>query len=89
MDKVMTYYWKKSLIGSEDKIVARSYKATKGFIFDMGTAFDDRHPVSELRRFFVTRHTICETMKNLTYMQKELQKEYPNAEIYTTEEKYR
>lgn len=86
---IMTYYWKKGLLDMEDTIIARRYKTSRGYIFDIGTAFEDKYPATTLRGFFETRHTICETKKDVLYMERELRKQYPNAEIYTTEEEYR
>lgn len=61
LQKSMTYYWKKAICGQgEDEIVARSYETSRGTVFECGTAFEHRYPVSNLRDFFATQSTVCE-----------------------------
>lgn len=86
----ITYYWKRSITdGKSDEIIARSYPASSGFIFDAGKGYDDRDPVSTLRNFFATRHVVCDTAKELKQEVELLKRQFPRSEIYTTKESYR
>lgn len=85
MEKMM-YYSSKDLCGDE-KVVARSYRTSDGFIFDKGTRFENKDPVSGLHHFFVISSTVCESEKDLSYHIKQLKKDFKNISV--TEEYYR
>lgn len=88
--KIMTYYWKKAICGQgEDEIVARSYETGRGTVFECGTAFEHRDPVTGLQRFFATRSSRCENKRDLKHEEERLRRLHQNTEIYTTEEPYR
>lgn len=63
MENIMTYYWKDT--GINNKVVARSYQVSDGWIFDTGNRFDKIDSVSGLHSFFVQEHNYCRKKVNL------------------------
>lgn len=81
----MTYYWENDVFGS--KVVARSYITQHGIIFDEGVIFDSKDPVSGVNDFFVERHHVCDSIKELNYETSRLKRKY--GTIIKTKEMYR
>lgn len=86
--KVVTYYRKKGFDGS-DEIVARSFKAGDGYVFENGSAGSETDAVSGLREFFTNRSIRCHTKEELEHEVRCLRRAYRHAEISVTEECYR
>lgn len=82
MQRIMTYYL------NNNKIIARSYPIQGGsYIFDEGSAFETKDPVSGLYHFFETRHKRCETKSGLARELRRLKYRYPNLTV--SEQEYR
>lgn len=86
----ITYYWKKPLSKEgKPEIIARCYQASDGWKFEIGKAFNERDPVSTLRKFFTTSYIYCKSKSEVKREVNSLKKKYPCTEIYSTEENYR
>ena len=76
---IMTYYWTNT--GINDRVIARSYRVSDGWNFDIGSRFDNINPVSGLHSFFEQEHCYCAKKSEVAYQVKKLKKAYKNIRI--------
>lgn len=78
-ENIMTYYWKDT--GVNNKVVARSYQVSDGWIFDIGSRFDKIDSVSGLHAFFVQEHNYCRKKSELNNKVQQLKSKYKEIRI--------
>lgn len=84
-ENIITYYWTDTEINN--RVVARSYQISDGWIFDIGSRFDKIDSVSDLHSFFVQEHNYCRKKSELDYKVQQLKNKY--KKIRTEQLSYR